>query len=76
MEQKVLFLFIILVLFLVAFLAQKLIYATNIWLKFFEQDHLLNIIILMCTHLQTKTNAAQNLIGDFFSNFDCQKTFP
>ena len=34
-----------------AFLAQKLIYATSIWFNFvfgsfFEQDHLLNLIIL------------------------------
>ena len=50
MEQKVLLFFTILVSFLIAFLPQKLIYTINIWLNFvfgsfFEQDHLLNLII-------------------------------
>ena len=26
--------------------------------------------------LRVKSDVAQNLIDDFFSNFDCQKTFP
>ena len=26
-------------------------------------------------YFSTKTDVAQNLIDDFFSNFDCQKTF-
>ena len=29
----------------------------------------------MCTYFKTKTDVAQNLIDDFFSNFDCQRTF-
>ena len=50
-EQKVLFLFTFLVSFFMAFLAEKLIYTINIWFNFvcgsfFEQDHLLNLIIL------------------------------
>ena len=57
-----------------AFLAQKLIYKINIWFNFvphfFGQDHLLNVII------SGQTDAAQNLIDDFFSNFGCQKTLP
>ena len=29
------------------------------------------------THIfKTKTDVAQNLINKFFSNFDCQRTFP
>ena len=28
------------------------------------------------TYLKTKTDVAQNLIDKFFSNFDCQRTFP
>ena len=51
MKQKRLSLLVILVLFLMAFLAQKLTYTINIRLDFvfgpiFEQDHLLNLIIL------------------------------
>ena len=50
-EQKGLFLFTVLVLFFVAFLEQKLIYAVSIWFNFvfgssFEQNHLLNLISL------------------------------
>ena len=30
----------------------------------------------MCTYFKTKTNVAQNLIDNFFSNFDCHRTFP
>ena len=30
----------------------------------------------MCTYFYTNTDVAQNLIDDFFSNFDCQRTFP
>ena len=50
-KQKRLFLLTFLVSFFMAFLAQKLIYATSIWFNFvfgsfFEQDHLLNLIIL------------------------------
>ena len=49
-EQKRLFLFTFLVSFFMAFLAQKLIYTTNIWFNFvcgsfFQQDHLLNLFI-------------------------------
>ena len=29
----------------------------------------------MCTYFEAETNAAQNLIDEFFSNFDCQKTY-
>ena len=29
----------------------------------------------MCTYFEPETNAAQNLIDEFFSNFDCQKTY-
>ena len=50
-EQKRLFLFTFLVSFVMAFLAQKLIYTINIWFNFvfgsfFEQDRLLNLFIL------------------------------
>ena len=50
-EQTRLFLFTFLVSFFMVFLAQKLIYTINIWFNFvfgslFEQDHLLNLIIL------------------------------
>ena len=31
---------------------------------------------LMRTHFKTETDVAQNLIDNFFSNFDCQKTIP
>ena len=30
----------------------------------------------MCTCFNTKTDIAENLIDDFFCNFDCQRTFP
>ena len=30
----------------------------------------------MCTYFKTETDVAQILFNDFFSNFDCQKTFP
>ena len=30
----------------------------------------------MCAYFKIETDAAQNLIDDFFSNFDCQRTFP
>ena len=30
----------------------------------------------MCTYFKTETDAAQNLIDDFISNFDCQRNFP
>ena len=48
--QKGLLLFTFLVSFFIGFLSQKLIYAINIWLNvvfglFFEQDHLLNLLI-------------------------------
>ena len=50
MKQKRMFLLIILVLFLMAYLAQKLIYTINrldfVFGPLFEQDHLLNLIIL------------------------------
>ena len=29
----------------------------------------------MCMYLKTKTDAAQNLIDKFFSNFDCQRNY-
>ena len=50
-EQRWLFLFKFLVSLLVAFLTERLIYTTNKWFNFvfcsfFEQDHLLNLIIL------------------------------
>ena len=50
-EQKRLLLFPFLVSFIMAFLAQKLIHAINIWINFvfgsfFEHDHLFNLIIL------------------------------
>ena len=49
-EHTGLFLFRFLVSFLIAFLEQKQIYTINIWFNFvpgvfFEQDHLLNLII-------------------------------
>ena len=45
--------------------------------SFFEQDHLLNLIILRlyvkewpkCARISKQTDVAQNLIDDFFSNF-------
>ena len=50
MKQKRMFLLIILVLFLMAYLAQKLIYTINtldfVFGPLFVQDHLLNLIIL------------------------------
>ena len=50
-EHTRLFLFTFLVSFFMTFLPQKLIYAINKWFNFvpgsfFEQDHLLNLIIL------------------------------
>ena len=30
----------------------------------------------MCTFFKTETDVTQNLIDDFFSNFDCQRAFP
>ena len=27
-------------------------------------------------HFETETDIAQDLIDDFFSNFNCQRTFP
>ena len=30
----------------------------------------------MHTYFKTETDVAQNLIEDFISNFDCQRTFP
>ena len=29
----------------------------------------------MCTYFQTKADVAQNLTDNFFSNFDCRRTF-
>ena len=29
----------------------------------------------MCTYFKTETDVAQNPLDEFFSNFDCQKTF-
>ena len=64
-----------------AFLAQKLIYAITTWFNFvfgsfYEKDHLLSLFILgvyakrwpKCAYFHTKTDVAQNLIDDFFSN--------
>ena len=31
---------------------------------------------LMCMYLKTETDETQNLLDEFFSNFDCQKTLP
>ena len=50
-EKKRLFLFPLLVSFCMEFLMQKLVYTINIWFNFvsgsfFEQDHLLNLIVL------------------------------
>ena len=50
-EQKILFLFAFLVSFFTVLLSQKLSHTINIWFNFkfgsfFEQDHLLNLIIL------------------------------
>ena len=79
------FLFTFLFLFFMAFLAQKLIYTINIWFKFaigffFEHDHLLKLIIVgvyakrwpKCARISKQIDVAQNLINDFFSNFDCK----
>ena len=68
--------------FFMAFLTQELIYTRNIWFhlvfgSYFEQNHLLKLIYfkILCekmtkrwrsTHFHTKTDAAQNLIDDFF----------
>ena len=30
----------------------------------------------ICTYFNTKTDVAQNLIHELFSNFDCRRTFP
>ena len=30
----------------------------------------------MGTYFKAETDVAQNLIDDFFSNFDCQRAFP
>ena len=30
----------------------------------------------MCMYLKTETDETQNLLDEFFSNFDCQKTLP
>ena len=67
-----LFLFIFLVSFFIAFLAQKLIYTINIWFNFvlgsfFEQDHLLNLFILgVYAKRLPKCACSQNLIDGFF----------
>ena len=52
--------------------------------SFFKQNHQLNLIILgvyakrlpKCARILKQTAVAQNLINDFFSDFDCQMTFP
>ena len=61
-----------------AFLAQKLFYKINIWFgfvsgSFFEQDHLLNLIILGVytddlndMYFKTKADVFQNLIDIVF----------
>ena len=84
-EQKRLFFFTFLVSFLMAFLAQKLIYAITTWFNFvfgsfYEKDHLLSLFILgvyakrwpKCAYFHAKTDVAQNLIDDFF--LTCQRT--
>ena len=30
----------------------------------------------MYTYFSTKTDVAKNLMDDFFSNFECERTFP
>ena len=30
----------------------------------------------MCMYFKTETDVAQNLLDEFVSNFDCQKTVP
>ena len=73
-----LFLFKFFVSFFMACLAQKLIYTINIWFNFvlgsfFEQDHLLSLLISgvyakrgpKCARI-TKTDVAQNVMDDFF----------
>ena len=62
------------------FLVQKLIYKTNISFNFvpgsfFEQNHLLNLIIFGTKIYMHEPDAAQNQIIIFFK-FDCQKTLP
>ena len=52
--------------------------------SFFKQNHQLKLIISgvyakrlpKCARILKQTAVAQNLIDDFFSNFDCQMTFP
>ena len=87
-EQK--FLFTFLLSFCMAFLTQRLINTINVWFNFvfgsfFEQDHLWNLIILgvygkewpKCARI-LKQKLTQSKIWSmiFFSNLDCQKTFP
>ena len=67
--------FAFLISFFMAFLAQKLIHTISIYFNFvfgsfFEEDHLVNLIILGVNDVD------QNLINDFFSDFDYQRTFP
>ena len=89
-KQKRLILFIFLVSFLMPFLMQKLIYTINIWFNFvlahfFEQDHLLNLFILgvyakkwpKCARISIQKLMQPKIWSIiFFSNFDCQRTFP
>ena len=78
-EHTGLFLFAFLVSFFMALLAQQLIYTINRLFNFvpgsfFEQNHLLNLIILgvmrkddLNMHVfQNRTGVAQNLIDNFF----------
>ena len=85
-----LFLFTLLDFLFTASLAQKLIYAINIWFNFvfasfFEQDCLLNLIILGVYAKRwpkyagvSKQKLMQAKIWSmiFFSDFDFQRTFP
>ena len=73
-----------------AFLAHKLIYTINIWFNFlfgsfFQKGSSINLYLfqefmrkdeLNVQVFNTKTDVAQNQIDNFFSNFDCQRTFP
>ena len=83
-EQKRLILFAFLALFFMAFLAQtdlrnKYMIHVCAWLIFWTRPSFkLNYFRSLCEKMyffKTETDVAQNLIDEFFSNFDLQRTF-
>ena len=53
-----------------------LIFGTRSSIKLNSFRSLCEKMTKMCTYFKTETDVGQNLIDDFFSNFNCQRIFP